>query len=366
MDEQPTEPASPQRRGAKIATILVAFGVFALAIAVFAVPALRLSGDPTIAPRAVASTSYPAPPQTGMWILFPAEASPGKGSGMEVVALTNLPDGTLVRTSDSVYGPQAGEPDTQGYGCCSAVKGGVVVVGVGNQTCYGLVGDIGNSAGFAVTITVSPEPDMPHSVPMGGTYEPQTQPDAVLQLLGDHFQYLQGDQVRDLDGGSGKELVATSQNYTWTEPQCGSDFPLWGGDATCQPEKGQLQGDDLGQAMGEVMGALTQARMCEFWGLELTEEAAAAHPWPDFSAEWNAWYTDPPKDFSDANSDSTWGQPPVTWEVAGRDGAAYLVDVTDDGIPILRLRIEPLPDYCPDCSKNVVPFWGVTDWTFLG
>lgn len=366
MDEQPIEPVPRPRRGARIATIIVAFGVFALAIAVFAVPALRLSGDPTIAPQAVASTSYPAPPPTGTWILFPAEASTGDGGGMEVVTLTNLPDGTLVSTSDTVYGPQVGEQNTGSYSCCSTVKGGAVVVGVGNGSCYGLVGAIGNSAGFQVTITASPEPPGPISVPFGVTYEPKTQPDDVLQLLGDHFQYLQGDQVRDLEGGSGKELVATSQNYTWTEPQCGDDFPLWGGDATCQPEKGQLQGDDLGQAMGEVMGALTQARMCEFWGLELTEEAAAAHPWPDFSAEWHAWYTDPPKDLSDANSDSTWDQPPVTWEIAGRDGAAYLVNVTDHGTPILRLRIEPLPDYCPDCSRNVVPFWGVTDWTFLG
>jgi hypothetical protein len=40
------------------------------------------------------------------------------------------------------------------------------------------------------------------------------------------------------------------------------------------------------------------------------------------------------------------------------------VDVTDHGRVILSLEVDALPDYCMTCGANVVPFWGVVDWTF--
>jgi hypothetical protein len=36
--------------------------------------------------------------------------------------------------------------------------------------------------------------------------------------------------------------------------------------------------------------------------------------------------------------------------------------VIHDGRWIATLELQPLPDYCPNCDPNVVPFWGVTAW----
>ena len=43
--------------------------------------------------------------------------------------------------------------------------------------------------------------------------------------------------------------------------------------------------------------------------------------------------------------------------------SAAAIDVVHDGERIATLEVRPLPDYCPDCGSNVVPFWGVTAWT---
>jgi hypothetical protein len=185
----------------------------------------------------------------------------------------------------------------------------------------------------------------------------------VIAILGEGFERLTGDQVQELSGGAGKELIATA-TYDWPEPQCGGNsLPLFGG-PDCQPARGQLQSDGLNEAMGEIMGAISQARMCEFWGTELPPDVEREHPWGEFSGEWRDWYAG--KDFTDAQSNADWSDPPLTWKVVGRDGSAFLIDVTDHGTSIVQLRVEPLPDYCPDCGRNVVPFWGVTDWTFEG
>jgi hypothetical protein len=51
--------------------------------------------------------------------------------------------------------------------------------------------------------------------------------------------------------------------------------------------------------------------------------------------------------------------------MTGKDGTASIVVITNGDEPILRLTLQPLPDFCPNCNSSVVPFWGVTDWRFL-
>jgi hypothetical protein len=318
-----------------------------------------LGGSPSI-------TTTPSQPIDGYFIEFEdlKPTSSQNGFGVKVVATTNLPDGTLLQVSNGVLGPTPDSaPSSSGGSCCPAVSEGQFTTTIDNSSCYGLVGATANSSGLTMTLTASPNPPGAKSVPFGDDdYKPPRQPQSVIDVLGKDFENLSGGQVVDNDDAS-KSLVATS-SFEWPEPQCGGEpFPLWGG-PDCSEEQGQLQGDSLKDAMGEVMGALSQARMCEFWGLELTPDVAAAHAWPEFSDEWRAWYTDPPKDFADANSSSTWDQPPFTWHETGSEGDRHFVDVTDHGETILSLEVDFLPDYCPNCTENVVPFWGVVAWTF--
>jgi hypothetical protein len=316
----------------------------------------------TIEPRTTSpdTTTDTPTPSASYFVHLPDQPLPIAGSNagtVRIVAPTNLPDGTLFSTSTDVYGSTPGTSASGEGSSGDSVKDGTMTFTIGNHSCNGLVGAIGDSAGFAVTVTASAKP-----VGNWSGNPPPQQPDSVVQILGPDFENLTGDQVVVNHDGS-KSLVATA-TYTWPQPQCGSDaFPLWGG-PDCQPQQGQLQGDSLKEAMGEVMGALSQARMCEFWGLELTPDVATQHPWAGFSSRWRDWYTNPPKDFSDANSSSSWDQPPFTWHETGQNGDRHFVDVTDHGQVILSLEVDALPNYCPNCSQNVVPFWGVVDWTF--
>lgn len=359
------EPPEP-RKGGRFLTVFVAFAVFAAA-SVFAWRAFHpekhsaLGGPPS-------TTTTPSPPIDGYFIKFSEDLKPtssGYGFGVKVVATTNLPDGTLLQVSNGVSGSTPdSEPTSSGGSCCPPVSDGeFTTTNIENSSCYGLIGATANSPGLTVTLTALPEFNFIPMGPLGDNdYEPPKQPQSVLDVLGQDFENLTGDQVVENKDGT-KSLVATA-SFEWPEPQCGDEqFPLWGG-PDCAEEEGQLQGDSLKDAMGEIMGALSQARMCEFWGLELPPDVAAAHPWPDFSDEWRAWYTDPPKDFSDANSSSTWDQPPFTWHETGSEGDQHFVDVTDHGETILSLEVDFLPDYCPNCNATVVPFWGVMAWTF--
>lgn len=335
MESEET-PLPPRRR---IVVILVAF-------AVFAAPAIVVWGlgrsDDHIAQA----------PDDGYAITFPDEARAIDNADAEIVAQTNLPEGTLVWITT-----------TSGGSCCPAVEHGAIVYTTQNSTCFGLVGDTADSEGFDLTITVQREFDIQFPGPMlagEGESGPQVQPDSVLAVLGEDFEHLTGDQVVEHPDGS-RALVATAR-FGWPEPQCGGDqLPLFGG-PDCEAQEGQLQGGSLDEAMGEVMGALAQARMCEFWGLMLPAEVEAEHPWPEFAAEWREWYLNPPKDFSDAFSDSTWSNEPFTWHVVEVDGDRHVVEVTHHGEPMIRLDLLPMPDYCPSCDAGVVPFWGVVAW----
>lgn len=336
--ENDAQPTIPRRRRAVV--ILVAFAVFLAPVLVLWV--LGRDGGPSAA----------APQDEGYFVSFPEEAASIDAFDAEIVAETNLPEGTIVWIAT-----------TNGGSCCPPVENGTIAYTTQNTSCFGLVGNTANGAPFAVTITVQREFDVQFPGPMSFGEEesgPQVQPDSVLAVLGEDFEHLTGDQVVEHPDGS-RALVATA-SFGWPEPQCGGDpLPLFGG-ADCEAQEGQLQGGSLDEAMGEIMGALSQARMCEFWGLMLPPEVEADHPWREFAAEWRDWYLDPPKDFSDAVSGSTWSNEPFTWHVVGVDGDHQLVEVTHHGEPMVRLDLIPLPDYCPSCDANVVPFWGVVGW----
>jgi hypothetical protein len=88
-----------------------------------------------------------------------------------------------------------------------------------------------------------------------------------------------GDQVVVRADGS-MRLVAKAE-FTWPEPRCGGDpIPLFGG-TECNPDdfEQQLQSHDLDGAMVDVMGAIGQGRMCEFWSTMLPPNVEAEHPW---------------------------------------------------------------------------------------
>jgi hypothetical protein len=220
----------------------------------------------------------PSPTQIGYYVSFPTEAERGDGQfSARVSVATNLPDGTLVSISTTDEGS-----------CCPAVKDGTITVTTSDGSCYGLVGTAATSDDFSVTITARPD-FLPWVVPGPGPgSKPPQQPASVLSILGQHFENLSGEQVVDQPDGS-RWLVAKA-DFPWPGPRCGGDpLPLFGG-PDCKPDQQQLQGDDLAGVMTDVMGALTQARMCEFWGIEVPPDTEVQHPWPQFAAQWRDWF----------------------------------------------------------------------------
>jgi hypothetical protein len=194
---------------------------------------------------------------------------------------------------------------------------------------------------------------------IGVPSEPPRQPDSVLRILGQRFENLSGSQVQDQDDGS-KWLVAEG-TLPWPEPRCGGDpIPLFGGPDCAPDDNGQLQGDDLAYAMMEVMGTISQGRMCEFWSLMLPPDVEAQHPWPQFSAEWRAWLLQ--QDFSDAQASGDWSTGRLRWVRTGGEARGATVDVIHGDRRIATLELKPLPDHCGTCGPNVVPFWGVMSW----
>ncbi len=301
-----------------------------------------------------------APANTGYFIAFPDHAEAKGEFDATVTATTNLPEGTRLQISTTDEGS-----------CCPQVKGGQVIVETQNSACFGHVGGAADSPGFDATITARPDLDTlafsGPAMPGGdGSSGPRSeQPASVVRELGEHFEHLAGDQVVVQDDGS-KWLVAHAR-FQWPEPQCGGDpFPLFGGTAThCDDGDSdggaQLQGHGIESVMVEVIGAISQARMCEFYATFLPPDVEASHPWPDFAAQWREWLLR--QDFSDLDGSVDWETGPLHWVPAARHGSVYVIDVVHDGERIATLEVRPLPDYCPDCGSNVVPFWGVTAWT---
>jgi len=203
-------------------TIAAAFAIFALAIAIFAVPTLRLGSEAAVAQVSGSASDYPPTPASGYWVLFPTQISRGDGSNAQVFAETNLPEGTIYQTGNKVFGSAADQTLTSMFGCCDRVRNGLIGMGAGNDSCNASPGGGARSAGFSVTVTVTPSIDASSwSHPSGYEPEPIDQPPQVLATLGDHFERLVGDQVRELPDGSGNELVAVA-TYDWPEPQCGA------------------------------------------------------------------------------------------------------------------------------------------------
>jgi hypothetical protein len=336
--------------------ILVALTVF-VAAGIVTVRAFDIAQRPA----RVSAVGYPSPPASGYYILLPDQggitATPNQQFSVRMTAITNLPEGTLV-------GWNAGDTGT----CCPPVSDGKIVMTFGDSSCYGPVGDVGNSPGFDVEITARPDTgDLKFIGP--GTNGPPEQPPSVIDVLGPHFENLTGDQVVVQQDGS-KWLVSNG-HYRWPQPECGGDpIPLFGG-PKCDPSEyqQQLQGGTLAEAMGDVMGAINQGRMCEFWSVMLPPEVEADHPWPEFADEWRSWLLQ--QNFSDSQSSADWTTGPLRWQQVGAChgsglGDCDLVDVLHDSERIASLHLQQLPDYCPSCSSNVVPFWGVTDWTLYG
>jgi len=209
-------PQPPPRR--RLISIAVALAVSALATAIFLVPTLRLGTGTAVARASGAASDYPPPPSSGYWVVFPTSISRGDGSRAQVFAETNLPEGTLYQSGSSVFGSAAGHELTSMYGCCFSVRNGLIGLEADNDSCNTSLSGGERSAGFSVTVTVTPT-IAGHSAPSGVDDGATVQPADVQVILGDHFERLVGDQVKDLPDGTGKELVA-SATYQWPEPQC--------------------------------------------------------------------------------------------------------------------------------------------------
>jgi hypothetical protein len=324
------------RRPSRGPTIAVAVAVF-LASGFLLWRAVAPGSDTT---PDQARQGYPSPPPSGYYILLPAVAEPTGEFEARVTALTNLPDGTLLdilTTNDGM--------------CCLPVEDSRIIFTTQDSSCYGFVGEPPRGTSFDVTITAKPDFE-PWVVPgIGGSSDPPRQPDSVLGTLGQRFEHLSGDQVQPQDDGS--LWLVSEGTVPWPEPRCGGDpIPQFGG-PECNPDDFQRQL----QAIGWVVGTISQGRMCEVWAVMLTPGAAAEHPWPEFSAEWRAWLLE--QDFSDVGPT---GNSKLRGVPVGDAGEATIVDVMHDGRRIATFEVQPLPDFCKGCSPGTVPFWGVTAW----
>jgi len=157
-------------------------------------------------PQGPNSNEYPKPPTSGYWILFPDAPEPlegGSDGAVRIVALTNLPDGTLSLTSTD-----------RGGMCCSAVEAGRMIVRASRSACDKVSG--AHNPGVSITITTDADIGQ-HviGVPIGA--QPPQQPDSVLSILGAGFEHVTGDQV--VERGGERALVA-SVTYAWPEPLC--------------------------------------------------------------------------------------------------------------------------------------------------
>ena len=119
-----------------------------------------------------------------------------------------------------------------------------------------------------------PEVAGPISMPMGSEPFDSSQPPEVRRILGEDFENLTGEQVQTVDGV--QQLVAT-KTYGWPADSCGGTREEFV-PQVCPPAQGQLQGDNLKEAMGELMGAIGQGRLCELWQLALRSTGAGPPP----------------------------------------------------------------------------------------
>ncbi len=278
----PTSSVPERRTAPRALAIVIAFVVFAASgVLVWRALEPASGGWDEHPPGQVAGLGYPSPPASGYYILLPdraEQAREGVGAEIRVTALTNLPDGTLVDISTTDVGT-----------CCPAVENSKITFTTQDSACYGFVGEVPSGTTFDATITARPDWE-PYILPGPVSQEPKApeQPSDVLAALGPGFRDLSGDQVQEQPDGS-KWLVATGE-VQWPLPRCGGEqIPMFGG-PTCDPGEfeQQLQSEDLSGAMVDVMGTISQGRMCEFWSVMLPPEVEAEHPWAAFADEWRA------------------------------------------------------------------------------
>lgn len=343
----PPRSGLPSRRSS-VVVIVVALAVFASAGA-FA----WLAFDPGATTSNRVGMAYPSPPASGHYVLLPDRAVQLDAFDVQVTAVTNLPDGTLLQISTSTTGI-----------CCPPVEGGEVTFDTQDSSCFGMAGDIPDGGTFEVTITARPSFEgFPSTGLAGESQDPPEQPEAVLLALGQSFENLSGAQVETQEDSS--NWLVASGVVPWPEPRCGGDpIPLFGG-PDCEADEAQLQGEDLGDAMSEVMGAIGQGRMCEFWSQMVPPDVRQQHPWAGFASEWRVWLSR--QDFSDVELGGDWMSGELRWTLVGSvgelgAGESYVMEVIHGDRPIARLTMQSLEDHCPECSSDVVPFWGVTSW----
>jgi hypothetical protein len=331
---------------------------------------LRVPLDKLASLERPATTSPSPSPETspaGYFVQLPEElmrAPDNPNGGGTLVATTNLPEGAIVSVVGYEILDSNGEP-SGGFGSIGGlkVKDGQIRAHLDNQSCYYLVGQQGTSAGVSVTVTVSPEGAHPISVPMGSESVDTSQPLSVMRILGEDFEHLRGEQVKTVDGV--RELIAT-RTYAWPQDSCAGTRKAFV-PQICPPAQGQLQGDNLKEAMGEVMGAIAQGRLCDLWQLALTPEVEAQHPWSEFRQEWSDWLferlgdvTEPGDPYSSA----------LTWEVVAEetvgDQTSFSVAVALRGDPVAGLVMVSLPDSTAASQPGVIPFWGLVSYTLGG
>jgi RNA polymerase sigma factor (sigma-70 family) len=315
-------------------------------------------------PRPTTTTS-PSPElsPSGYFVELPEELTPASenpNGGGTLVATTNLPEGTRVSIGYEIL--DASGEASGGSGGISGlqVENQEIRADIDNQSCYYLVGQQGSSAGVSVTVTVSPEAGLPRSGPMGSDRIDAAQPDGVLETLGEGFEYLTGQQVRTIDGV--RQLVATA-TYEWPEDSCAGTREAFVPEV-CPTTPGQLQGDNLKQAMGEVMGAIGQGRLCELWQLALTPGVEVEHPWSEFRQEWSDWL------FGRLGDVTAAGDPyasALTWEVVAEETVGNqtraTVAIALRGEPVAEVVLVSLPDWPAASEPGVIPFWGLVSYT---
>lgn len=358
-------PASGPGARSRIAAALVAFAVFATA-GTWAWRAFQTK-EMVDRPPPHHVIAYPPAPTSGYYFLFPEEltvATNNSNGGVRLVVRTNLPDGTRIAVADhTLESDPSQDPQRSGNSCCPSIKDGEFAVTVENGSCYNLVGSTGNSWGFDLTLTASPDlPQIigePIVVGSSEAVDQRGQPRSVFDILGPHFEHLSGDQV--VADGNDLTLVGSLRRQ-WPPDSCAGTRASFIPD-DCPASQEQIQGNNLEQAMGEVMGQINQARLCELWRASLVPDAEAANPWPEFRAEWEQWLFDPPKDFTrgDSGVDSE-----LEWHVVATDGDRSTIDLVLRGQRIAQLVVTALPDWPAADNKGVIPFWGVEGYTLFG
>jgi hypothetical protein len=214
------------------------------------------------------------------------QSLPDRLGGATVFVGTNLPEGTLVvasfRTGDS-GGGHGGQ----------AVEDGAIRISVDNTHCANAL--LPESPTFTVMVATGPVIDedliAQLRLPLSECFRPegcdQPQPKAVLTQLGEHFENLQGPQVRTVAGD--RLMVAQSVPYTWPQGACLSANPQTGL-ADCPPQEPLFVVDlrRLDWIAARFEGLSNQWKPCVIWASG-SEGFRATNPWPGFRDRFTDW-----------------------------------------------------------------------------